>query len=144
MYACSKGIGAFFRGDWVYSWLPADAPAVAPLHINFKEAFAIYIAARRWANHCVIIKCDNQAAIAMINKGSTPNPKVMVWPRDLFWLSAMYNFRITAVYIKDSHYIIADSLSHMHDRLSLLKLFLLLCSLCPPSNILNDSLVSHM
>ena len=46
--ACSKGIGAFFRGDWVYSWLPADAPAVAPLHINFKEAFDIYIAARRW------------------------------------------------------------------------------------------------
>ena len=103
---CSKGIGAFFRGDWVYPWLPADVPAVSPLHINFKEAFAIYIAARRWAplwaNHHAIIKCDNQAAVAMINKGSTPNPKVMVWLRDLFWISAIYNFCITAVYIKGS------------------------------------------
>ena len=97
-----------------------------------------------WANHHVIIKCDNQAAIAMINKGSTPNPKVMVWLRDLFWLSAIYNFCITAVYIKGSHNIIADSLSRMHDRISLLKLYLLLYSSCPPSNILNDSLVSHM
>ena len=88
--ACSMAIGAYFQVDWVYSYLPADAPQVAPMHINYKEAFAIYVAARRWApfwaNHLVIIQCDNEAAVAMINKGSTRNTTVMAWLRHLFWL----------------------------------------------------------
>ena len=39
--ACNDAVGVAFRGDWAYSYLPADAPMLAPLHINFKEAFAM-------------------------------------------------------------------------------------------------------
>ena len=57
--ACTIGVGAYFRGDWVYSCLPLDFPLHASLHITYKEAFAIYLAARRWgpawANHHIII-----------------------------------------------------------------------------------------
>ena len=77
----NEAVGFYFRGDGEYSFLPTDAPTIAPLHINFKEAFAIFLAARRWgslwANHHVVIRCDNQAAVAMINKGTTANPTVM-------------------------------------------------------------------
>ena len=40
--ACNEAVGFYFWGDWTYSFLPADAPTIAPLHINFKEAFAIF------------------------------------------------------------------------------------------------------
>ena len=47
--ACSSGIGAVFGKDWFYSNLLVDAPELAPLHINFKEALCIVFALRRWA-----------------------------------------------------------------------------------------------
>ena len=45
--ACSLGVGAVFRGDWVYAYLPVDFPTISVLHINDKELFSIYLAALR-------------------------------------------------------------------------------------------------
>ena len=109
------------------------------MHINFKEAYAIYLAARcwgsLWANQHVVIKSDNQAAVAMINKGTTANPQVMEWLRDLFWLSAIYNFRITASYIPGVDNVFADFL---------LKFYVLLCAIYPLFVVLRSSLSDHM
>ena len=46
--ACNVAVGAFYRGDWAYSSLPADAPSLTSMHRNFKEAYAIYLAAKCW------------------------------------------------------------------------------------------------
>ena len=146
--ASNEAVGFYFRGDWAYSFLPADAPDIAPLHINFKEAFAIFLAAKRWAplwaHHHVIVKCDNQAAVAMINKGTTANPIVMTWLRDLFWLSAIHNFRITAVYIPGVVNLRADRLSRMHNGPALLELFSYLCQDQAPPTVASKLLVDHM
>ena len=146
--ASSEAVGFYFRGDWAYSFLPADAPDIAPLHINFKEAFAIFLAARRWAplwaNHHVIVKCDNQAAVAMINKGTTANPIVMTWLRDLFWMSAIHNFRITAVYIPGVDNVRADRISRMHKGPALLELYSYLCRDQAPLIVSSKLLVDHM
>ena len=146
--ASNEAVGFYFRGDWAYSFLPADAPDIAPLHINFKEAFAIFLAARRWAslwaNHHVIVKCDNQAAVAMINKGTTANPIVMTWLRDLFWMSAIHNFRITAVYIPGVDNIRADRISRMHNGPALLELYSYLCQGQDPPTVSSKLLVDHM
>ena len=124
-------MGSYFWGDWAYSFLPDDAPSVAPLHINVKEAFAIYLAVRRWgsqwANHHVIIHCDNQAAVSMINKGATANPNIMPWLWHLFWISAIHNFRITAVYVPGISNIHADRISRMQNGVPLLQLCYLSC-----------------
>ncbi len=146
--ACNVAVGAFYRGDWAYSFLPADAPSLTSMHINFKEAYAIYLAAKcwgaLWANQHVVVKSDNQAAVAMINKGTTANPQVMEWLRDLFWLSAIYNFRITAAYIPGIDNVYADSLSCMHTPYCLLKLYGLLCTMYLPLVVLSSSLMDHM
>ena len=141
-------IGACFGGDLVYSYLPADAPQVAPMHINYKEAFAIYVAARRWAplwaNHHVIIRSDNEAAVAMINKGSTRNTTVMAWLRHLFWLSAVHNFRITAIHIPGENNIVADRISRLHNVSSLLHFCQLLSMYLTPDAALATPLTDHM
>ena len=146
--ASQDAVGSYFRGDWEYSFLPADAPLVAPLHINIKEAFAIYLAVRRWgpqwANHHVIIHCDNQAAVAMINKGTTANPIVMSWLRHPFWLSAIHNFRLTAVYVPGIDNIRADRISRMHNGVALLHLYSEFCRYTPSHHVSNELLVNHM
>ena len=40
---CVAAVGVFFRGDWVYSLLGADFLQYMDLHINYKEAFAIFL-----------------------------------------------------------------------------------------------------
>ena len=146
--ACNDAVGVAFRGDWAYSYLPADAPTLAPLHINFKEAFAIYFAAKRWAplwaNQHVVVNCDNQAAVAMINKGSTASPVVMAWLCDLFWMSAIHNFRLTARYVPGVANVLADRISRLHDPSALLHFYSLLCEAFPPASILGSSLTNNM
>ena len=96
----------------------AESPAMSDLHINYKEVLAVIFTAEHWApplwscKH-VIIHSDSQAAVGIINKGSTKNPLIMGFLRGLFWLSAIYNFRITTCYIKGVHNVIADAISRM-------------------------------
>ena len=102
--ACYDAAGAYFAGDWSYFHFGSESPVLSALHINHKETLAVVLAAERWApqwvNRHVIIHSDSQAAVAIINKGSTCNSLIMGYLRRLFWLSAIFNFRITARYIK--------------------------------------------
>ena len=60
--------------------------------------------------------CDNLAAVYIINKGSTAHPLIMHALRLLFWLSAIYNFRFTAVYVQGHLNTIADAMSRLHEH----------------------------
>ena len=115
--------------------LPLDFPLYASLHITYKEAFAIYLAAKHWglawANHHIIIHRDNQVAVAMINKGCTRNPLAMSFLRDFFWLSATFNFRITAKYIPGVNNHIPDAISRLHEADKLLFFFRFLVGQSP-------------
>ena len=86
--SCSLAAGGYFRGDWFYFHFSLDNPAWSQLHINHKETLAIVLAAKRWghvwANHRVIIYSDNQAAVQIINKGTTGSEVIMQELRELF------------------------------------------------------------
>ena len=102
--ACLIAAGRYFRGDWFYHNFSIDSPTWESLHINHKETLAIVLAAKRWgklwANQRVIIHSDNQAAVQIINKGTKACPIIMQELRTFFWLSAFYNFHVTAVYLE--------------------------------------------
>ena len=95
------------------------SPSVRDLHINYKEILAIIYAAKHWckdwSNKHVIISSDNITAVSIINKGSCKNPVIMRSLRELFWLSAVYNFRITAKFIPGHENPAVDAISRMHD-----------------------------
>ena len=118
--ACHQAAGAFFEGDWLYHNFACDSPSLAALHINHKETAAVYPAAERWApqwaNQHIVVSSDNQATVAIINKGSSPNRLTMGLLRRLFWLSATYNFRLTATYIPGKSNMIADAFSRLHSH----------------------------
>ena len=134
--ACPLAAGAYFRGYRLYHNFAVDIPA--QLHINHKEVLAPMFAAFHWApiwaNQHVIIHCDNKAAVHIINKGSTAHPLVMHALRQLFWLSAIYNFRFTAMHIQGKLNVVADAVSCLHPP-KYLAFYKHLCLLAPQPEV---------
>lgn len=96
--------------------------------------FAAFHWAPIWANQHVIIHCDNKAAVHIINKGSTAHPLVMHALRQLFWLSAIYNFRFTAMHIQGKLNVVADAVSCLHPP-KYLAFYKHLCLLAPQPEV---------
>ena len=115
--SCTKASGIFADNDWLYTDWEADFPTAANLHINFKEAISVLLAARRWGDSWtgkeIIVFSDNQAAVGMLNKGSTANPSMMHALRELFWWSAVHDFELTAVYVPGEENIFSDCVSRL-------------------------------
>ena len=115
--ACLNGGGGAYYADWFYSHWETDFPAIAKLHINLKETFSVFLASLRWAeswrNKHIVVYSDNAATVFMLNKGSSRNSIAMVWLRQLFWLSAVFNFQLTARHIKGKDNVISDVISRL-------------------------------
>ena len=111
----------------------------------------IMLAARHWApqwtNHRVIIHSENQAAVQILNKGTTANELIMDELHNLFWLSAAYNFHISATYIEGARNTIADAISRIQDPRHLNTFCALLLDHLPRIAVdqlrLNDHLSVH-
>ena len=88
------------------------------------------------------IYSDNEAAVHIINKGSTAHSLVMLALRELFWLSATYNFRFTARHIQGKLNVIADAVSRLHQPIKCLAFYQHLCSLAPTPDV-DSVLLSH-
>ena len=123
--SCSLAAGGFFDGDWFYLNWDLDWPFVSELHINSKEILAVYLAVLRWAsvwrNKRIYIQSDNIVTVSTINRGTSRSPFLMSCLRHLFWLSALFNFHITARFIRGSKNTVADSISRMHEARHFLK-----------------------
>lgn len=121
---CKIAGGAFYHGDFIYTPWTSKA---ALLSINYLEVLSLEPAAMRWA-HCwtnrkVYVHCYNITACHIINKGSSKNPTVMAALRRIFWLSAIYNFRLYALYYPGPSNSLADWASRLHEPDGLNKLY---------------------
>ena len=121
--ACKIAGGAFHQGDFVYkAWSAHEAS----LPINYLEVLALEPAVRRWAplwrNKKVFIHIDNVAACAIINKGTCRNRTVMNSLRRVFWLSAIFNFRLKCVYYPGDRNKLADAVSRLHEPNGFIRL----------------------
>ena len=146
--ACNEGLGAYYLGDWLYLNFSVDISTLANLAMPYKEALAIIFAASKWCNSWrnrhIVVHTDNQAAAAMINKGTTRNSVMMSFLRLLFWLSATYNFRITAKYIPGKENTIADCISRLHSPSSFLTFFNWLVTLSSFSQVCSTPFYGHL
>ena len=64
--------------------------------------------------------------------------------RTLFWLSALYNFHLRAVYIQSSRNMIADAVSRFHEGANLVLSHSLLCARFPRSAVNDMTLADHI
>ena len=123
--ASTHAAGAHYLGQAIYTPWGQCWPLAAPLHINHKEVLALETAVSAWApqwrNKKIFVHCDNQCAVYTINKGISKHPLVMDSLRRVFWWSALFNFRIKAVYYPGQYNIIADRVSRLNERDGLAK-----------------------
>ena len=66
-----------------------------------------------WANCHVCLHTDNSQTMTFLNKGSCKHPAAMDWLREIFWLSATYNFRLSSRHILGPENVLADRLSRL-------------------------------
>ena len=109
--------GGQFRGDWFYFNFSIDNPEWPAQHIDHTDSLAIVLAAQHrghlWPNYWVVIYSDNQPAAQIMNKGTTGQTTIMQELRALFWLSAVHNFHITAIYLEGYCNTTADAISRL-------------------------------
>ena len=116
--ASDEGSGFMFQNDWGYVNWKQDLPEIADIHINVKETLSAIFAVRKWGrmfqNSKVLFLTDNTTACANISKGTSRNPIVMPWLRELHWASAIYNFEICSIHIP-GQCMPADDVSRLHN-----------------------------
>ena len=110
------GYGCFFMGKWTCGiW--SKALLKRKPSIEFQELFALVAGILTWENDIklvnsrVIIYCDNQAVVSMINNTSSSCSSCMKLIRILVLNCLKFNRRISVRYVKSAENILADSLS---------------------------------
>ena len=108
----SWGCGAFWEDKWLQFEWPA---ALSGLHITNKELFPIVLAAAtwgaQWQNKSVRCRCDNAAAVHIINSGTSSDSYAMALLRCLHFTAARFNILLSAVHLPGSNNALADALS---------------------------------
>ena len=116
--ACRVAGGGIYEHDWFFTDFHSDFPEYVNSHINCLELLTVLVGARRWGHlwdgtH-IRVKCDNMASVFAINKGTSRSPDFMKILRELFWLSIVFNFRLSAIHVKGIHNSLADTISRLH------------------------------
>ena len=84
-------------------------------HISSLELYTIVVAVQFWApklrHRKFIVSCDNQAAVTVINSGSTKDYFMQRCLRQLWFSAAVFDFELQARHIPGDHNVLADALS---------------------------------
>jgi hypothetical protein len=106
------GCGAF----WATHWFQFPWPeTLHNNHITIKELIPVVVVAavwgRQWTASHVRVKCDNAAVVQILNHGYSRDACVMHLMRCLHFITARFNFRMSAEHIPGSLNTAADALS---------------------------------
>ena len=109
--------GGFFRGKWFQGkWEPHQQLGQPEISIARQELFAIVVACHIWGeslqNKRIILNCDNESVVNIVNSKRSRISRAMDLLRHLTLLTLLkYNIYISAKHIPGKYNEIADSLS---------------------------------
>jgi len=115
--------GSYGCGAWIGNqWLQLQWPhGVEDWSIAAKELVPIVLAALiwggQWCNKLILVHCDNQAVVEVINSGSSKEATLMHLLRAVFFISAHHGFAIRATHIPGERNTAADAISRNNPAL---------------------------
>ena len=114
--ATPTGFGGYFNGKWFCdkfeeNMIPDDCKASMALFELYPIVMSAVLWGHEWCKKRIIVKCDNESACEIINKGRSRIPFIMKFMRKLVWCEAKFNFTIRASFIPGCTNLIVDSLS---------------------------------
>ena len=108
------GFGCYFNGNWTFGFWNKRFLEFKP-SIEYLELFALCVAVFTWTdkikNMRIIIFCDNQSVVDMINSSSSNCKNCMVLIRKLTLNNLRYNRRILVKHVRSEDNYLSDSLS---------------------------------
>ena len=108
----SWGCGAWCGTAWFQLQWNAKSQC---LQIAVKELIPVLIASflwgDKWRGHNVLLYCDNEAVVLILNKRYSKDPYMAHMLRTLFFVEAQFQFQLKATHIPGSHNVLADCLS---------------------------------
>ena len=115
--ASKHGFAAILGSEWFQGVFPQDWDQ---FHITFKELYPITAAVVVWgtqlANKCILMHCDNQAVVHIINSLTSKDNDIMCLVRHLVVSCMRFNIQFQAEHIPGSVNTIADLLSRSQVR----------------------------
>ena len=113
--AALAGLGGFCQGEYFHTSIPQYISEDPEVFINELECLAIVIALKAWApalcSRNLLLKCDNQTTIAVINRGRAHNSFTQKCLREVAYLASLYSFQIKVEYVPSEENRISDYLS---------------------------------
>ena len=112
------GFGCVYKTHWTFGrWEEGFIQKEKP-SIEFLELFALCVGFFTWGrdhlmNKRILVKCDNEVVVNMINNTSSSCPKCLMLIRKLTLKSLQLNTRIFADHLAGSKNILPDRLSRM-------------------------------
>lgn len=114
------GFGGYFKNSWFQGrwpeklWQDSDDE----MSMAFLELFPIVVAAdlwgHRWNSKRILLHCDNQAVVNILQKGRSRKPRINKLMRHLTLSAAQNNYLIIPRYIPTKENVIADALSRFN------------------------------
>lgn len=101
-------------------FFPAFILGNKDVSINELEAVALLVGIKIWGPACrgkrILVNCDNQATVAIVNTGRAHNVFAQSCMRELHYWAAVHDFQVRAVYLSSSDNRMADITSRMTDN----------------------------
>ena len=111
------GFGAYCGPDWCFGQWDSSFIKTQQPSIEYLELFAVAVAIMNWIkffkNKRILLYCDNQAVVHMINGTTSSCGQCMVLLRLIVLEGLLHNVRISARYVKTKNNGKADALSRL-------------------------------
>ena len=102
----------FFYQQWDEYFIKMNDPSIVYLEL-YAVAIGVLLWINKFRNKRIIIKCDNQAVVQMLNNTSSSCKNCMVLIRAILLQCMYHNVRLFATYVETHKNEIADSLSRL-------------------------------
>ena len=110
--ACLEGLGGRFNNEVYHVPIKLGYKNYNICHLEMVNILvALKIWGQKFANKKLLIKCDNQACVAVINSGKTKDAVLAAMARNVQMLLAKYNIALTVIHVLGVNNTVADVLS---------------------------------
>ena len=112
----TSGYGGYYHPEWFRgAWEPCQLLCNKGISIAYQELFPIVLAALLWGAHWsrkhILVLCDNEGTVTVINSGTSKSPVMANLLRHLVLCSMQCNFLVRAKHLPGRNNPIADALS---------------------------------
>ena len=112
---CLEGLGAICQNQ-VYSInIPKNFENYSIIHLEMLNILvALTVWCHHWATHRILLKCDNQAVVSVLNSGKTQDLTLGAMDRNIAMVLAINDIDLHVIHILGSENKIADLLSRWY------------------------------